>query len=167
MGCSNSKAADTLNSADGGIESLKENFLQRLLNTDTVKELSKNAFVSVLNKYPEAKKIFNVPETTKTNAELLGTREVQTASNNLLNHYIDIVKNANGDLNTAAQSKAEELKELGIKAGYIKTYGENLVRNSATSADNQLSASEETAWKTLTNEITNKLTTAMDNLPNS
>ncbi|CAF1258738.1 unnamed protein product [Adineta ricciae] len=167
MGCSNSKAADTLNSADGGIESLKENFLQRLLTTDTVKELSKNAFISVLNKYPEAKKIFNVPETTKTNAELLGTREVQTASNNLLNHYIDIVKNANGDLNTAAQSKAEELKKLGVKAEYIQTYGENLVRNTATSVDNQLSASEETAWKTLTNEITNKLTTAMDNLPDS
>ena len=93
-----------------------------LLGTLTIfDDIQFNEFsFSVLNKYPEAKKIFNVPETTKANAELLGTQEVQTASNNLLNHYIDIVKNANGDLNTAAQSKAEELKKLGVKAEYIQ-----------------------------------------------
>ncbi|UJR11619.1 hypothetical protein I4U23_015800 [Adineta vaga] len=122
MGCSNSKTVDSLNSPDLGIGSLKESLFERLFNTETIKELSKNAFVSVLNKYPEAKKIFNVPETTKTNSELLGTKEVQVASDKLLNHYIDIIKTTDSNVDSTVQKKAEELNKLGVKAEYIKVF---------------------------------------------
>ena len=74
----------------------------------------------MLDKYPEAKKIFKVPETTKTDVELINTREVQAASDKLLNHYIDIAKTADSDLDATIRKKADELNKLGVKAEYVE-----------------------------------------------
>ena len=74
---------------------------------------------SVLEKYPAAKVVFHVPETTNvdTTSE---TKEVQAAGDKLLNHYVDIVKTTDGNMDATIRKKAEELNKQGIKPEYIK-----------------------------------------------
>ncbi|CAF1153656.1 unnamed protein product [Adineta steineri] len=171
MGCSESKVLDSVEStATGGSSSgssLKEKLTENLLNTDTVKTMSKNAFASVLNKYPESKKIFKVPETTPTDTPLADTKEVQAASDKLLSHYMDIVKTSDSNLESTVQKKATDLSKLGVKAEYIKTYGDNLATNTTKDTTTKLSSTEEKIWKSVTSEITSKLTAAMAKLPSS
>ncbi|UJR11620.1 hypothetical protein I4U23_015801 [Adineta vaga] len=166
MGCSDSKSINTIKESQSNATTFKEKLTERLLNADLVKGMSKKAFVSVLNKYPEAKKVFKVPETTKTDAELVDTKEVQAASDKLLNHYMDIVKTSDDNLDAAMRKKADELNKLGVKAEYVKCYGENLAQNAAKDTDNKLSTTEEKAWKAVINEITAKLTAAMAKVTN-
>ena len=76
-------------------------------------------FFSVLTKYPEAKEVFNVPQTTNIDTAA-DTAAVKAAGDNLLSHYTDIAKSTDSDLNSTIQKKAEELNKQGVKAEYVK-----------------------------------------------
>ena len=73
-----------------------------------------------MNKYPDAKKVFRVPETTSTDTQLVDTKEAKAASDNILSHYMDLAKTADSNLDDAIQKKAEELKKQGVKAEHVK-----------------------------------------------
>ncbi|CAF1345049.1 unnamed protein product [Adineta ricciae] len=165
MGCSDSKSADALQPASDELDNMKARLTQRLLNRDATKTHSKNAFAAVLNKYPDAKKVFRVPETTSADTQLVDTKEVKAASDKILSHYMDLAKTADSNLDDAIQKKAEELKKQGVKAEHVKCYGEALAQNAVKDTDNKLTAEEEKAWKNSVNNITAKLTAAMNKLP--
>lgn len=74
---------------------------------------------SVLEKYPAAKVIFHVPETTNVDATS-ETKEVQAAGDKLLNHYVDIAKSTDRNMDATIQKKAEELNKQGVEPEYIK-----------------------------------------------
>ena len=74
----------------------------------------------MLNKYPDSKQVFRVPETTNTKTDVVDAKEVKVASDKLLDHYVDIAKTADSNVDQTIRKKAEELNKQGVKAEYIK-----------------------------------------------
>lgn len=80
-----------------------------------------NLFFSVLKKYPESKRVFGVPETaTSGTTDLINVKEVKVASDQLLDHYVDIGKSTGQNFDETMRKKADELNQQGVKAEYIK-----------------------------------------------
>jgi hypothetical protein len=75
---------------------------------------------STVSKYPELKRVYHVTDAAKTEAELVNVQQVKDNGDKLLNHYMDIAKNADKDLDGVIKTKAAELKMEGLKAEHMK-----------------------------------------------
>lgn len=75
---------------------------------------------SLLNKYPEFKSFYHIPEAYKTEADLLNAPEVEQAGANFIRLYSNIIEKSEKHFDETVRNEAIELNRQGIRTSQVK-----------------------------------------------
>lgn len=73
-----------------------------------------------MQKSPDLKSFYHIPEAYKTEAELLNADEIKEPAENLFKIYSDIIENFDTNYSNILHEKAIQLNNQGIRATQVK-----------------------------------------------
>lgn len=121
--------------------------------------------ISFIQKSPELKVFYHIPEAYNTEAEVLNADEIKQPADNLFKIYSDIIESTEADFSQVLHSKAVELNNQGIRAPQIKHYSESLYHVIKYELQNELNADEQQLWAVFTKQISTQVTLELSKFP--
>ena len=76
--------------------------------------------ISLLNKYPEFRSFYHIPEAYKSEADLLSAPEVQRAGDHFIRLYSNIIERSEKHFDETLRQEAIELNGQGVRASQVK-----------------------------------------------